>query len=1120
MALDTPTYRLSHPEIPMDGSSVLFNSGLDIPAGMYRLRYDGGALYYQDDYMSSGSSSSSSNPHYQVNYMSLEGSSSSSNDPYYQPDPDEHLGFLISSIDAVVPTSIVCPGGYSYYASKDDCEVSVLNTNEVIPDDYEERSDFIDFSHPGGRISISLYILDYSIVSSETTQLPKFSMTRITDNQLDDDLHHNQIMYDYNCDGVDHTFSGTTRNLFFPLHRRTDNDGNILNNMKCTLTLTGTNKTFEIWYGESLKYTLTPTPGPTPYSLDINGDNEYDHIMIKVYDTVISNQPANGHEYTINMTQPTLDSPDPRSATIVSPTDASGIQLSPTRIELDWDEHVDQDDQLEEILGWDIYLAKSDTSFIPTADIDYYIGSTTGSITSFILPTLEKNSSYKWWIIPYSSSYNGIGISNDTIVMWSFETSDDSVDIYSRDDRSTNINPLTFNVDLNWSLFGFPLSIAPDNPVVGDQFLVSTLPLPTGDWLGEGGNIASWIDDPLNPGIEIWEFSSPDTDQYSDIVSFGVYYSFSARNGADNWIAVDNVEKTIATEYNLHMDLLTDLPDWPSTSSRYEAIKAFTGKSDNILKFKVIAFNIGFLRNESCGIAFAVSNEQYIKHFSTKKQLYINLDGTYIGNGVLGVTKFEKFHTYDECEFVWDSDVMNTSFSLDGTGLWDPSRITIDNNRHTTNRPPSIWAAFRDNNNLHKKGNGVAKFDYYTGLVDKYWQEDGQPNHSLIHNGGTRGITLSSSDGDAYCGSPGNYNVSHLQTDTQVDAIETHPPGNQSNYGATHDQFDGIWYIRADLSHPGISHYNPITGGTAYYDFATDFPGTIDHGYCVTTDTRGGIWVSGYDNTPYIKCIRLMPQGDNTVINTNYISIPFNTTPAGQCSGIICDLEDSNGYFNIWMCQNQVNLIHKFSMKHNADGTIDFLSHIFFSCTDVGAPIGWRPHGIAIDSDNNIWVAPIGHGTIKIYQKTDSTLWGDGMKTQGGYVRYSMDYEHEVYDQWDTGIYDDISGYDLISDQTDSSSPYHGLIIGNTIYNPPYRFIAYDQLSNEKLYPGFDTASAAGYTGYKAKFFSESTGSGKEPISTMYMYSDFTGQVMKLYSSQSPVFETTNIYEPVWKRTS
>jgi len=224
---------------------------------------------------------------------------------------------------------------------------------------------------------------------------------------------------------------------------------------------------------------------------------------------------------------------------------------------------------------------------------------------------------------------------------------------------------------------------------------------------------------------------------------------------------------------------------------------------------------------------------------------------------------------------------------------------------------------------------------------------------------------------------------------------------------------------------------------------------------------------------------------------------PDGTTENDKISGICADMIDySNNKFNIWACAPYVQRVLKCNFVKNNDDTVSWNYTASFSTNE-----DWRPHGIALDSDNNIWVAPLRNtGCYKIYQKGNHSDWGSTIFTQGGLCTYPPDIDHPVYNQWDVGDY-----------------PGTGIYEGKS-----YRYIAHDLLKGTRVYPNYEGNQLggpvlvnSGNTGNQIVFFNSNTLS---PF--IYMYSDFTGQVMKSTLIQNPVIELELPYEAVWSIVS
>jgi len=1182
MPLEQPTYRLTHGNIPLNGDTASFYDmdgvlgGDNIPEGLYRLRYDGGTMNYNTG-------------KYQVNFAQLLDSSSSSSSDY-PPDPaSTHLGFMLfipayieetgSSSSSRVYADVVCPGGYNEYASEAACEIAVLNTNADTGEN--ELSDYIDFPHPGGPIHIALDLIDYTgVIAGPTSGVPKFSLTKLVENKLTvvaTGLPTDPVGYDYWSDGILKTFKGTDRNILFHVHRSSPQI-NVANYLTFDIDIDNTsgdaNNTFEVYYGSTS--ILGPvTPGAVPYSgttTPVNGDGEYDYIVINVDGgPTLLGTLNNSYDITVdyNAGYPSVDTNDPIAGTGGDPNNTSPA-ISPLEVPLTWTDGPLQSSQLEVILGWDIWLKyKTEVAWHPMQ----VIGETVNEIPIYNLADLDPDTEYDWRVVPFSSSANHPSVVAPTPEDWEFKTTAGRTDGYTRDTRVTDSNT-EFNVKVAWSLFPIALGVLndpPSSPVNGDRWEVG---IGTGDWVGHNGQHAIW-----NESETKWDFEELDLSVYDEVERFGIYYRLDAREETlENWILIEQIEfdplasssSAITAFYEEIYELQTDLPDWATRCTalgvdpRDEANDLFIGQSDNILEFRILAFKTGFFRNETCGIFFPHTAGRLIEHFSTKTQMYINLDGDYVGrfDNIPTGTRFDKFHKYLEAEHVWtgrnttQTELQNSPAGgiAKANGLWNPSRITVDNNRRYITRSPSIWTAFR--NSGHKaNASGVVKYDFYNGNIDQWWQEGAVSPHECLHNpdddteGASRGITLDYVTGDAFCSGQVYVNdpilggVLQRHDHDGGDAINYNTSGKiQSNYGSTQDKYGNVWMVsREDYIGSGERQYlssvssdytgigNQGIGRNWYIGDLTG--GAISNIYNITTDQWGGIWITSYGNIGYLRIIRIVPDEDGDIQLSNVEVYEFGGTTGynRQLTGLVCDVADSNGNFNVWVCELSGRKVHKVRfIKNSGVNTVTYRDSKYFQTWTIpDIPSGWRPHGAALDADNNIWIAPISglgasSAVIKIYQKTDGVDWGNGMGTQGGRTLYPSDYDHVVYDQWDTGEYI-TPGYTIISTQgANEATIIYGtpIIVTDSVVNPPWKLVAYDQLVGERIFPSFSTSlPLLGNTNCRGIVVDQDP-YGTTLIPDMYIYSDFTGQVMKLYSTQDPIFEQRLDYEPVWKRPS
>lgn len=1053
--LDLPVYRKYHSSISLiDDTPVSFNSGYVFPAGVYRIRYDGGALAYHQ----------TTAPYsYQVNY---EITITPPPTPY-DPEIVVQQGFKIR-LNSDPDLIYNCPGDYDEYLDSEECETENLNTNPT----EQERSSYVDVIHPGGIIEVFLDLDDYSDIVTAPCGIPRFSISKVYDNKLSS----SPIVYDFACSNTEYTFYGSNRNLYFNMYRR---HGLIKDTLSNWLTVTyrvpaaNQDKTFNVYYAGSLIAGPTVvTAGSTEVITltDLTGNDNYDYLEIRV-----SNSPFEGtldNEYSIQITEPQVDSTI-NKAILVSPGNGS-LDLNPLRVDIEWSE---DSLPLEPILGWDVYL-----NGIYVKEI---------SDTDSFFEDLDINTLYEWSIIPWTISRWKIDYSSFLPDTWEFTTGEIQADGFCRDTRVIDqATPIEMNVTLRWSMFSIysnRLSVPPEPPIPeGTRYFID--PTASGVWIGHESQYATWN------GLD-WDYSDPDLSLFDNIIKYSIFYRLRPREIANyDWTFIKTIDADSSLEYTETIDMLDVL----TSSYRAELSKIFTRWDDNLLEFKIIAYIQGSVKNESCGIMLPHSirqlsiqdpNPYRINHYSTKRQLYINLDGDgKIGRTLpagVGNNEYQDFHVFSEYDLVFHS-------SNAPGNLGNPSRIAVDFNRRQTNRAPTIWTAFRGDYGYE---NGLIQYDYYTGDEIKYWVEGSGDEHDCNHGGGSRSITINYDTGDGICGGTGrNMMQRHISSGAQAAAVDYVTAGQTYSYyyGGVVDQYGTVWTVRrygGTLS-KGVNSVNINGYGRAYSDATT--PAFPYYTYNITADHFGGIWLSGWNKEatpeqPPGILFRFVPNSDGTIESGSLqtISLESSGVYAYNIGGICSGLPIGN-QFSIWGCEFSEQKVFRATFNINTTTNRVTLS----SVAQTGHMSSFQPHGIAVDSDGNIWVASVGsYGCYKIYQKQSGTDWGNGLDTQGGDCVYPDDVNHSVYDQWDAGTY------------TGTGQPaYTGMT---------YRAIAYDLLHGQKLYPYYSGAST--WTGIgKYKFFSSG------PLT--YIYSDFTGQVMKSANVQNPVADVQINYSPVYSR--
>jgi len=1031
----------------------------DMPAGTYVLRYEEGAIFNSDD-----------NKYYvHLNKSSMSSSSSSSGFDPYDPGEDEILGDVIVLNNGTSET--LCPGNDTSYDSYRECEVGNF-LDEVV------------FDHNGGELKLRLKTENYAILSSINE--PRFSLTQKASNG---------VYYDENS-GVNAEYAGLDRDFLtqpirVDLHRQT---GTILFNL-IFKNFSDYDIRVRVYYPTQATligtYNVTSGTTHTQIGISVTGDGATDYVLITVQEIALTSASSSSsnirQSYELYVSSPTCICPN-GIISYINPPDGS-INEGPFIVNLQWS--YNPGSEVEPVLGYDIYGGLSTDLTLS------YIGTT--QLTNFDLVGLLPNTSYKWKIVPYN-----LCCSYDPNNPSTFTTADSGIsdeDKWVRDKRNIDISDSQqFRVSVTWN-------VPTDVP---------------------------------------------------EITLFRVSYSYSNNVNDDNYTILEDVPYAGIGTYTKTYDLLAN----GIVSTKDEAKMLFIRKQNSThrerLRFRISALTNGFDSYSVCGIVFPDSygaSGYRVRMHSTKKQLFINSNSTegVGGNGGLGspaahndITEpaCKGSHEYNEFDTIWISD-MPTVFT-GGYIMKQPSRCSVDNNKKQGGRAPSVWVAYRGAY-VAGEGNqgddaGLVKFDFYTGSTKLWWKNNTtsplptpSDNNGDALGPGTRGISLDVITGDAY--SSGNTDTSGVQENISLckldstqkivgqfdtSAIETAPYKHQ-NYGSTIDHFGNVWYATREFRRTvrvRINHSDGSYGPASYIEYTT-FAGLyhsygviantgtrsffVSDTYCdpgegtygITTDAFGNIWTTyffaRYLNGSYyhaLQCFYIDPSNEDNIA-TQIFLINTTYTRTGT-TGVVTD-KPRGQLFNVWFCTNTNYRVYRVAFLRNPVTNRYTMQPQPVASLNL-SPYSLAPHGIAVDSDNNIWAVERGPATgsatrvVKIYQKASGTQWGVDSDSQGGDVVWPNDPTHSAYNDYN--------------------------ITGTAPGGMTWRQYACQELHGKQLYPGFSTAVIDPSLGLRYKIFTISDYADFRS----YMYSDFTGQVMKMYSTSTILFESDVDYNPIYMK--
>ena len=462
-------------------------------------------------------------------------------------------------------------------------------------------------------------------------------------------------------------------------------------------------------------------------------------------------------------------------------------------------------------------------------------------------------------------------------------------------------------------------------------------------------------------------------------------------------------------------------------------------------------------------------------------------------------------------------------------GFQNASRVAVDP-RPFNNRQVSAWINFR--------GGATARLNIQTSKMMQWWN-DVNYNSKVP---APRGITIDSDTGDAYVtGGDQINNTWYLNKILYSENVTNNTPQSEIipgavfklGYGATADKHGRTWVADNSSNARLAAIKQDGTGGT--YVPLSNTP------YGICTDFWGNVWCG-------------VSPGCAVRVNIDPITGTINTTPEIYpiqnlfVGGMACDLPPSGSYTsNLWATHTFQKQISRLNFTVNSSNQIISYSNSYIDLSPWNGGVE-GPHGIAVDSDNNMWAVQlsrydlggIGYSTYqkiyKIYQTSNSVEYIDSNGLFGGLFCYNQnDLEtglprftnpsgpfraddpdhpmwHKCYDEFDTNTSYDLSQlrrYIAWLNLSNAATPPH---------TPIRKFPHYD-LSGPVLIANNIWTETVNITDSSGKTF-------RVAILTLgphvdygkwqcYMYSDFIGSVSATNPGLYPLTYHNEKYKPV-----